>query len=221
MRIAFVFVLSVAGSVLASEMPLDIARLELRGVRAEVVTHRGARAIHLVEIDKAQGDTIAVIGGSDFGDGVIEAEIAAAPRAGANDAARGFAGIAFRVQGEKLECFYLRPTNGRADDQLRRNHSTQYVSHPDYPWHRLRRENPGVYESYVDLVPNEWTKIRIVVKGTRAELFVHGATQPALIVKDLKHGESRGAIALWIGQGTEAYFRSVRLRAGERASRPQ
>jgi hypothetical protein len=42
--------------------------------------------------------------------------------------ARGFAGIAFRVQPDlrTYDAFYLRPTNGRADDQVRRNHAAQY-----------------------------------------------------------------------------------------------
>src|SRR5688572_33379506 len=113
---------------------------------------------------------------------------------------RGFVGIAFRVQkqGIGFECFYLRPTNGRADDQLRRNHATQYVSHPDYPWFRLREENPGVYESYTDLVPGEWTKVKIVVSGVQAQLYVNGAEQPCLIVNDLKLGHIEGLIALWI-----------------------
>lgn len=195
----------------ATALSLDaVDELRLVNVTADVVTHRGRRAVRLLEVEKTTGESIAIIPGSDFADGVIEAEIAGAPRAGANEAARGFVGIAFRVRGDdKYECFYLRPTNGRADDQLRRNHSTQYISHPEYPWHRLRKEHPGVYESYVDLVPAEWTKVRIVVRGTRAELYVHGASQPALIVKDLKHGESRGAIALWNGAGTEGYFRNV------------
>jgi hypothetical protein len=214
MRMHFIAALFLAAQ--TGNLPLTtLDGLQLRGVKADVADHRGQRSVHLVEAEGAEGDTIAVMAGSEFGDGVIEAEIAASPRAGANEGARGFAGIAFRVQdgANKLECFYLRPTNGRADDQLRRNHATQYVSHPDHPWHRLRKENPGLYESYVDLVPGEWTKVRIVVSGTRAELYVHGASQPALIVKDLKHGPSRGAVALWIGQGTEAWFRNVRWSA--------
>jgi len=124
-----------------------------------------------------------------------------------------FVGVAFRLQKDPLryECFYLRPTNGRADDQLRRNHSTQYVSHPDHPWHRLRKESPGVYESYVDLVPGEWTRVKIVVAGTTARLYVHGAEQPSLIVNDLKLGASEGTVALWIGPGTEAHFANLRV----------
>src|SRR5438128_8445754 len=46
--------------------------------------------------------------------------------------ARGFIGIAFRVRGDRYEYIYLRPTNGRADDQVRRNHSTQYSAHPSF-----------------------------------------------------------------------------------------
>ena len=103
------------------------------------------------------------------------------------------------------------PTIGRADDQLRRNHSIQYISIPEYEWFRLRDETPGKYESYVDLVPGEWTKLRIEVSGVKMRLYVNGASQPALVVNDLKHGDSTGSVALWIGPGTEAYFANLRL----------
>jgi hypothetical protein len=169
--------------------------------------------VRLVEQGEPTPDdaTIAILSGSDFKDGVIEAEIAGAPRKDAPQDMRGFVGIAFRVQphASHFECFFLRPTNGRADDQLRRNHSTQYISHPDFPWYRLREETPGVYESYTDLVPGAWTPIRIVVSGIQAQLYVNGAEQPCLVVNDLKLGQTQGQIALWIGGGTEAHFSSV------------
>jgi hypothetical protein len=110
-----------------------------------------------------------------------------------------------------FECIYLRPTNGRADDQIRRNHSVQYFSFPEFPWFRLRKESPEKYETYVDLVPGEWTPIRIEVRGSKARLYVHGNAQPTLIVNDLKHGVSRGKIALWIGPGTDAHFTAIRI----------
>jgi len=158
------------------------------------------------------GEQLAIIDGTDFADGVIEAEIAGSIEPGVFEGARGFVGIAFRVQKDlrTYDAFYLRPTNGRADDQLRRNHSAQHISHPDWTWSRLRTESPGVYESYVDLVPGEWTKIRIEVRGDKARLFVHGQPQPTLIVNDLKTGAAgRGAIALWIDVSTVAHFRNV------------
>jgi hypothetical protein len=40
---------------------------------------------------------------------------------------------------------------------------------------------------------------------------VNGAEQPCLIVNDSKRGKSRGAIALWIGLGTEANFSDLRI----------
>ena len=158
------------------------------------------------------GEQLAVIEQSSFGDGVIEAEIAGAPRPDAGEGARGFVGIAFRLQDDlkTYDAFYLRPTNGRADDQVRRNHSVQYIAHPDFPWFRLRKEFPEKYESYVDLVPNEWTKVRIEVRGAQAKLFVHGQAQPTLIVNDVKSGAiGRGKIALWIDSGTVAHFRNL------------
>lgn len=157
-------------------------------------------------------EQLAVIEGLEFDNGVIEAEIAGAPMTGAFTGARGFVGIAFRLQNDMrtYDAFYLRPTNGRADDQVRRNHSAQYISHPEWPWFRLRKETPDKYESYVDLVPGEWTKVKIEVRGAQARLFVHDHPQPTIIVNDLKTGATaKGAIALWLDIGTEAHFRNL------------
>ena len=158
---------------------------------------------------------LAELTGIEFHDGVIEVELAGEPAADAGPQARGFVGIAFRISPEgtdRYECFYVRPTNGRADDQERRNHSAQYVSHPEYPWFRLRGEAPSKYESYVDLVPGEWTKLKIEVRGGKAKLFVHGNEQPTLIVNDLKRGaDAKGRVGLWIEGGTVAHFSNLRI----------
>lgn len=157
-------------------------------------------------------DRLALLAGSEnFQNGSIELELSGKPGAGAAGAARGFVGVAFHVAKDqsRFECFYLRPTNGRADDQVRRNHSAQYISFPEYPWARSRKETPEKYESYVDLMPGEWTKVKITVDGLKARLYVHGNAQPTLIVNDLKHGGTSGAIALWVGPGTEARFRNI------------
>lgn len=63
----------------------------------------------------------------------------------------------------------------------------------------------------MDLVPGEWTKIKIEVNGVKARLCVNDSPQPVLVVNDLKHGDSEGAVALWIGMGTEAYFANLRI----------
>jgi hypothetical protein len=75
----------------------------------------------------------------------------------------------------------------------------------------MRKEWPEKYETYVDLLPAEWTKVRIEVRGEKARLYVNGVEQPTLLVNDLKQGQSKGAIALWIGTGTVAHFANLRI----------
>ena len=202
----------------AKRYPLESTTgLRAHNVVIDPVTFKNRRGLRVTVAPAVAGqpeaELLALIDGLEFSSGVIEAEIAGAPAPGAGAGARGFVGIAFRLQPDlkTYDAFYLRPTNGRADDQLRRNHSTQYVSEPEFPWHRLRKEHPGVYESYVDLETGAWTRVRIVVDGRKAQLFVHGAAQPALIVNDLKLGDVAGGVGLWIGVGTEAYFSSVKV----------
>ena len=185
---------------------------------AEVVAYRGVRSVHLIpaaETAGKDGAMLAILDSPAFKDGTIQLDVAGAPRPNAPADSRGFIGLSFRTgeHGEWSEVFYLRPTNGRADDQLRRNHSVQYVSDPEYPWYRLRKESPGVYESYADMEAGSWTSLKIVVSGTTARLYVNGASQPCLIVNDLKHGAAPGRVALWAHVETDAYFGPVTVSA--------
>ncbi len=142
------------GSLAAQTLPLDSpAGLKLHRVTAESATFNGRKAVGIAQAPGSQPqaeDRLAIVTGSDFQDGVIEVDLAGQPGAGAGEGVRGFVGIAFRAAADlsRYECFYLRPTNGRADDQVRRN---------------------------------------------------------------LKHGESRGAVALWIGPGRLAHFANLRI----------
>jgi len=151
---------------------------------------------------------------SDFSNGTIEVMLLSRLLPTADPAARGFIGVAFRItkDNSQFESIYLRPTNGRADDQLRRNHSTQYFSYPDYPFARLRKEAEGKYESYADMGLNEWIKMKIVVQHAQAKLYLNDNPQPVLIVNDLKLGaEGSGAIGLWVDSGTDAFFRDIKV----------
>lgn len=188
-------------------------RLELRGVTAAAVTHDGRPALRLIEVDGGRRGGMAVLQGTGFADGTIELDVAGRRGPHAVPADRGFIGVAFRVRGDRetYEYLYLRPDNGRADDQVRRNHSTQYAAQPDFGFDRLRKESPERYESYVDLEAGVWTRMRVVVTGRTAKLYVHDAPQPALVVTDLKLGTEGGGVALWIGPGTEGFFGAVRV----------
>ena len=189
-------------------------------VKTEVETYKGLKSLRVVDAappDATDGIQLVVLSDTNFSDGTIEVELTGAPKENAkNTAARGFVGLAFRFDdttkdAPRYECFYIRPTNGRVDDQVRRNHATQYISHPDFPWFKLRQDFPGKYESYADMVPGEWTKLKIVVHGDEARLYIQDSPQPALVVTDLKHGQSQGKIALWVGTETIAHFANLRV----------
>lgn len=147
-------------------------------------------------------------------DGEIEVKVLSRLLADAPSTARGFIGIAFRINEDnsKFEAIYLRPTNGKAQDQVRRNHSIQYFSYPHYKYDRLRKEAPEAYESYADVDLDEWITLRIVVDGSTAKLYLDNNSEPTLIVNDLKHGSNTGgSIGLWVDVGTEGYFRDLKI----------
>ncbi|UTA67361.1 family 16 glycoside hydrolase [Emticicia sp. 21SJ11W-3] len=151
--------------------------------------------------------------GVDFTNGIIEVKVLSRLLKNAPAMARGFIGIAYRIDesNSKYESIYIRPTNGRADDQVRRNHSIQYYSYPDFKFDRLRKESPEKYESYADMGLNEWISMKIVIKAQEARLYLNNAKQPSLIVKDMKYGTTSGGIGLWVDVGTEGYFKDLKI----------
>ena len=223
-QLAFAVIASLLVSVTTAGQTRDYALDSANGVRlqnliAQPAVLQGKKGLRLTADEAARKQTgeieqLARIDGLEFSNGTIEAEIAGAPIEGASPGARGFVGIAFRLQDDMktYDAFYIRPTNGRAEDQERRNHAVQYISHPQWTWQRLRQDTPSKYESYVDLMPGEWTKIKIEVHGDKARLSVHDNAQPTLIVNDVKSGaQKRGAIALWVGPETVGHFRNLRV----------
>ncbi|MFP6710571.1 MAG: hypothetical protein VB913_02620 [Rhodospirillales bacterium] len=198
-----------------SQVDLGLDALNPNEVIPTLTEHEGSDALRLVltpDAETPDNPTFARIKNLEFHNGTIEIEVAGRPLPDAIPEARGFIGVAFRIQDDlsAFECMYLRPTNGRAEQQLRRNRATQYFSYPDWKFDRLRTEVPGHYESYVDLVTGAWTKMRIEVDGDKAKLFVHDQEHPTIIVNDLKHGaDLKGSIGLYIDNGTEGFFRNL------------
>jgi len=203
-----------------SKIDISLDNLNLNDVVPSIAEHEGSEALRLVltpDAETPDNPTFARIKNLEFHNGVIEIEVAGRPLPDAIPEARGFIGVAFRIKDDlsAFECMYLRPTNGRAEQQLRHNRATQYFSYPDWKFDRLRTEVPGHYEAYVDLVTGAWTKMRIEVKGNKAKLFVHDNEHPTIIVNDLKHGpDLAGGIGLYIDSGTEGFFKNLMVTQG-------
>ncbi len=155
--------------------------------------------------------TYAIIKDLKFENGIIEVKVYSQLLPDAPDFARGFIGIAFHINEDntEFEGIYIRPTNSRVKDQVRRNRSTQYFSYPNHKFDDFRQTSPGKYESYVDIDVKEWIDFKVVIVDESAELFINNATQPCLVVTDLKLGKRKGSIALWSEVGTDAYFKDL------------
>ena len=214
--IAFLVVLLSASSqaqsvkLVKSNLVANLVYISLEKLDGEEVL----RVVKDSTVQKADEPTFVKIKGVNFRNGVIEVKVLSRLLKNAPDFARGFIGVAFRISDSntKFESIYLRPVNARIDDQVRRNHSVQYYSYPDYKFDRLRKESPERYESYADIEMNKWITIRIEVRDAQAKLFINRNQQPSLIVNDLKHGaKATGSIALWVETGTEGYFKDLKI----------
>lgn len=139
---------------------------------------------------------VAYLEATGFANGTIELDVK-----GKDLQQQSFLGVAFHgVDGATYDAVYFRPFNFRAEDPARRVRAVQYVSHPDYPWNKLREEHPGKYEQAVAPVPdpNGWFHVRVVVASPQVSVFVEDAQQPSLVVSQLSH-RGKGLVGLWGG----------------------
>jgi len=194
----------------------------LHKVMAQPVAYQGRAALR-VELapatvaaqDYVDSNTF-VVAPVDFSDGEIEIDLLGKRQETAPPEARGFIGVAFRIAPDysTFEGVYLRPTNGRAEDPVRRQHAVQYFAYPHWKFDRLRRETPGRYEAGANIGPDEWLHMRLLVTGEQVQMYLDGlgGGAPVLTVEDLKLGPTaRGAVGLWVDIGTEGYFANLRI----------
>lgn len=113
-----------ANNLVANQVSMSFEKLQGKKV-VKVIKDSTVKAI-----DEA---TFVRINNLDFKDGIIEVKVLSRLLKNASPSDRGFIGVAFRSNADnsKFECIYIRPTNGRADEQIRRNHSIQHFSFPD------------------------------------------------------------------------------------------
>lgn len=148
-------------------------------------------------------------------DATIEVDVLAQLNGFWPEGARGFAGLAYRIQPQAaaFEAVYLRPTNGRRAGATspRDQRAIQYFAYPDWRFERLRTESSGIYEQGADITINEWTNLRIQIEGRQVRAFVND--QPSLAVSPTPVPPAEGRIGLFVDIGTTAYFANLRLAA--------
>jgi hypothetical protein len=147
-----------------------------------------------IEFDRP-GQQIVWLDGFEFKEGTIEFDAkgkSAPPQS-------SFIGVAFRVVDvETFDSVYFRPFNFRASDPVRKLHAVQYVSEPRWPWNVLRKERPGEFEKPIFPAPDgdEWFHAKVVIEDRQVSVFVNGASEPSLVVKELTD-RTGGAVGLF------------------------
>jgi hypothetical protein len=213
----FCYLILLVNQIHAQSISLDKSNIEAVNVFTTAEKLSGKNVIKVIKDTSVRAfdePTFVKIKGVDFKNGIIEIKVLSRLLKNAPDFARGFIGVAFRVNDSntKYESIYLRPVNARVNDQVRRNHAIQYYAYPDYKFDRLRAASPEKYESYADMEMNKWITMRIEIKDAQAKLFLDNNKQPSLVVNDLKHGaDLSGGIGLWVDIGTAGYFADLRI----------
>ncbi len=181
----------------------DVNMLVKADVQTELIEYKGKKAFRLKQ---EKGERIAYLKDLEFVNGIIELDIAAIPY---------YTGIVFRVRSPHIyEGIYFRPQNSRHSDPVRRGHTVQYTASPRYTWYYLREKYPEKYEAAVDIPPDEWFHVKVVVSGMEAKVFVNEAKSPCLVVKDLKHGLSKGSVGVWCGNTSSGTFANLTIEPG-------
>ncbi len=151
----------------------------------------------------------------DFTDGVIEVEIGAELTGKGGSDARGFAGLAFHISDDLAthEAIYLRMANGRLNTppptSPRIDRAVQYVAHPDFHFTVSRERFPGRYERGADIAAGRWLRSRLEIAGPRARALVDDVE--VLAVDDLHFAGRRGAVGLFVDDGSRGFFRDFRI----------
>ena len=177
----------------------------------------GETAVRVVKADKLMQfdeNTLVKLKDCDFHNGVIRVRMLSRLLPDAPDFARGFIGIVFRVSENdgEFESFYIRPTNGRTSDPVRKSHGCQYFSYPGYTFAYFREFGIQGYEAPIHNDLNEWVTLKAIIRDATAAFYLNGENEPTLVVQGLKHGaDARGSVGFFSEIGTEAFFRDLEI----------
>ena len=196
------------GGVAASPDLAGLARAGTLRFTGRTVSALADGARSGVRISSTAGEGAAWLEGVELETGTIEVDLR-----GKDVFQRSFLGIAFAGSNDSTyEAVYLRPFNFRAEDPIRKIHAVQYVSHPAYPWPRLRAERAEAFENPVEPAPdpNGWVPLRLEVEPARVRVYVGEGTEPDLVVDRL--GDRAGRrVGLWLGNGSDGDFANLRV----------
>lgn len=187
-----------AGDETHAVIPFDSERWVISGNGVKREEHLGRRSLFL------GGGAFAHLKDVEFEDGTIEFDVAASqPRA--------FLGVAFRyLSREEHEMFYLRPQKSGLPD------ATQYTPafNAAHPWQLYSGEG---FTAAAEIPRGKWLHVKIEITGLTGRVHLDHASEPVLIIKDLKRGYGKGSVGLW-GSALGGHFADFKFTAAKPAA---
>lgn len=172
------------------------------------------RVIKAKKLAKPDENTFTKLANCNFHNGIIEVQVLSRLLPDAPDYARGFIGIAFRINEDNsaFESFYIRPTNGHTKDPIRKRHAVQYFSYPHHTFKYFRDNKITKYENSADIGLNQWITIKAEIKDETGKFYLNNNSNPILKVSSLKHGsKAQGSVGLFVDIGTEGFFKNLKI----------
>ena len=161
-----------------------------------------------LSLNNQRGDGMALIKNVQFDTGVIELEIR-----GENNPGKSFVGVAFNIENDStFEAVYFRPFNFQSEEQIRREHSVQYICEPKNTWRYLRDNYEGQYEAEFPRQPDpdNWFAVRIKIDESLVTVYDTSNEQELLSVERLRSQKS-DRIGMWTGFNSKGDFRNVKI----------
>lgn len=169
------------------------------------------RVVKNGKINEFDENTYVKLANSKFQNGIIEVEVLSRLLEDAPDFARGFIGIAFHINNDdsKFESFYIRPTNGRIKDPIRKNRACQYFAYPNYTFDYFREHEIKDYEAPADIGLDEWIRLKVIINDIKGEFYVNGKL--VLTVDSLINDSMLGDVGIFVDTGTEGFFKNLKI----------
>ena len=159
----------------------------------------GAKVLQHMDRKALMGS--ALLNGIEFQNGIIKVDIFTTTKK------RSYPGVLFRlVSPTDYERVYIRPHRS-----IFYPDAIQYI--PCFngidSWQLYNGEG---YTSIAEIPSDIWFTLTIEVSGNQAKIYLADASTPSLIIRDLKHGNRKGAIGLSGIMNNTAYFSNFRYK---------
>jgi len=203
---AIPFVILISFLIGCTNKLVNLSENRMKLVNREIISmDKSAKSVMLNDM---QGDGLAILEDVEFEEGTIEIELK-----GENIRGKSFVGVAFNIQNDSTyEAIYFRPFNFQAKEQISREHSVQYISHPDKTWRFLRTNFEGKYEAEYPRKPSpeKWFGIRIFINDKSVYVYDVETNTELLMVERIEKQKS-DRIALWMGNNSKGAFRNMKV----------